>query len=127
MLVLTRRIGERLVINDNIWVKILSVKGRQVLIGIDAPEDISVHREEVKTMIDAEGTHKCNKDWRKKLQVYDMMTNRYSFDILDGSLHCMSQDGNHECGITMTTHDRLNLFINLTRLLETVSKGEYID
>lgn len=47
MLVLTRHIGENLVINDNIIVKIVAVKGGQVRIGIEAPKDVSVHREEI--------------------------------------------------------------------------------
>ncbi len=127
MLNLTRRIGERLIINNNTWVKILSVKGRQVLLGIDAPDNIPVHREEVQQRIDAEGSHKSNKTWRKTMQLYDMLTHRYSFDILDGSLHYWSEDNQHQGAMTLTQHERLNMFVNLTRLLETVSKGEYID
>ena len=47
MLILTRKPGETLVIQDNIRITILGVKGNQVRIGIDAPREISVHREEV--------------------------------------------------------------------------------
>lgn len=47
MLILTRRVGETLVIGDNVKVEILRVKGHQVRIGVDAPKDISVHREEI--------------------------------------------------------------------------------
>lgn len=47
MLILTRRVGEKLVIGDNVTVTVLSVKGRQVRIGIDAPRDVTVHREEI--------------------------------------------------------------------------------
>ena len=47
MLILTRRIGESIIINDNIKISILGVRGLQVRIGIDAPRDISVHREEI--------------------------------------------------------------------------------
>ena len=47
MLVLTRRIGEKLIIGDNVTVTMLGVKGRQVRIGIDAPRDVTVHREEI--------------------------------------------------------------------------------
>ena len=54
MLILTRRIGERLVIDGHIYVRILGVKGNQVRLGIDAPEDIPVHREEIQEKIDAE-------------------------------------------------------------------------
>ena len=47
MLVLTRRVGEKLVIGENVTVTILGVKGNQIRIGIDAPRDITVNREEV--------------------------------------------------------------------------------
>ena len=47
MLILTRRINESLVIGDNVTVTILGVKGNQVRIGVDAPRDVAVHREEL--------------------------------------------------------------------------------
>ena len=47
MLILTRRIGESLVADDDIVVTVLGVKGNQVRIGVDAPRDRAVHREEV--------------------------------------------------------------------------------
>lgn len=47
MLVLTRNVGETLVIGDDVRITILSVKGCQVRIGIQAPKDITVHREEI--------------------------------------------------------------------------------
>ena len=47
MLILTRRINESLVIGDDVTVTILGVKGNQVRIGVDAPRDVSVHREEL--------------------------------------------------------------------------------
>ncbi|MCL5974236.1 MAG: carbon storage regulator CsrA [Gammaproteobacteria bacterium] len=54
MLILTRRVGEVLVIDDDIKVYILGVKGNQVRIGIDAPDDISVHREEIYKLIQSQ-------------------------------------------------------------------------
>lgn len=47
MLILTRRVGESLVIGDNVNVTVLGVKGNQVRIGVNAPKDVSVHREEI--------------------------------------------------------------------------------
>ena len=47
MLILTRRIGESLIIDNNIIVKVLGDNHGQIKIGIDAPKDIPVHREEV--------------------------------------------------------------------------------
>jgi len=47
MLVLTRRIGEKLVIDDDVTIAILNVKGNQVRIGITAPPEVQVHREEI--------------------------------------------------------------------------------
>jgi carbon storage regulator len=57
MLVLTRSIGERLIIgNGEITLTVLDVRGNQVRLGIDAPKDISVHREEIFLRIQAETT-----------------------------------------------------------------------
>jgi carbon storage regulator len=47
MLILTRRVGEALMIGENISISVLGVKGNQVRIGIDAPKDVAVHREEI--------------------------------------------------------------------------------
>ena len=47
MLILSRRIGEKLIIGENVTVTILGVKGSQVRIGIEAPIDVSVNREEI--------------------------------------------------------------------------------
>jgi carbon storage regulator len=54
MLILTRKTGETIVINENIRVTVLAVRGNQVRIGIEAPEDVPVHRHEVQERIKAE-------------------------------------------------------------------------
>jgi len=55
MLILTRRIGESLAIGDSIQATVLGIKGNQVRIGISAPKDVPVHREEVYEQIKAAG------------------------------------------------------------------------
>ncbi len=47
MLILTRRVGETLMIGEDVSVTVLGVKGNQVRIGINAPQDVAVHREEI--------------------------------------------------------------------------------
>lgn len=54
MLILTRRVGETLMVGDDVNVTVLSVKGNQVRIGINAPKSLAVHREEVYQRIQAE-------------------------------------------------------------------------
>ncbi|NKF21527.1 carbon storage regulator CsrA [Solimonas marina] len=55
MLILTRRVGETVVIGDDVVVTVLGVKGNQVRIGVKAPRDVAVHREEIFERIKREG------------------------------------------------------------------------
>jgi len=54
MLILTRRVGETLMIGEEVSVTVLGIKGNQVRIGVNAPKDVSVHREEIYQRIQRE-------------------------------------------------------------------------
>lgn len=54
MLILTRRVGETLMVGDDITVTVLGVKGNQVRLGVNAPKDVAVHREEIYLRIQGE-------------------------------------------------------------------------
>lgn len=57
MLILTRRVGETVMIGDNVTVTVLGVKGNQVRLGVNAPRDVAVHREEIYERIRNEDEH----------------------------------------------------------------------
>ena len=54
MLIMTRRVGETLMIGDDVTVTVLGVKGNQVRIGVSVPKGVAVHREEIYQRIQAE-------------------------------------------------------------------------
>jgi len=58
VLILTRRIGENLMIGDDVKILILSQKGNQIRIGIEAPKEVAVHREEIYNRIQEEGDNR---------------------------------------------------------------------
>lgn len=66
MLILTRRVGETLMVGDDVTVTVLGVKGNQVRIGVNAPKEVAVHREEIYQRIqkekeDRDGHHSGNR------------------------------------------------------------------
>lgn len=66
MLILTRKIGERLMIGDDVHITVLGVKGGQVRIGVHAPPNVSIHREEIYERIQKERAAKKGRDqWKE--------------------------------------------------------------
>ncbi len=62
MLILTRRVGETLMVGDEVTVTVLGVKGNQVRIGVNAPKDVAVHREEIYQRIQREKDNADHQD-----------------------------------------------------------------
>ena len=65
MLILTRRVGETLMVGDDVTLTVLGVKGNQVRIGVNAPKDVPVHREEIYQRIQREKIQKLEEKQRR--------------------------------------------------------------
>ena len=73
MLILTRKVGQTIVIDGKIMVTIMETRGRQVRIAVNAPKDISVHREEIQKKVDSGLVHE-KKNHVKYESTYNMTT-----------------------------------------------------
>jgi carbon storage regulator len=62
MLILTRRVGESLMIGDDVTITVLGVKGNQVRVGVNAPKEVAVHREEILNRIEDAASQKAADD-----------------------------------------------------------------
>ncbi len=73
MLVLTRKLGESIAIDDHIKIRVVQIKGKQVRLGIEAPRDTKIHREEVYLAIQDQNQQSVNTDSEKTRQVAKLL------------------------------------------------------
>ncbi|MBN2688600.1 MAG: carbon storage regulator CsrA [Deltaproteobacteria bacterium] len=76
MLILTRKLGESIRIGDSIRITVSDVKGKQIRIGIEAPDDIAVHREEVYTIIQEQNRQAACHETITMIQLSEFWKNR---------------------------------------------------
>ena len=76
MLVLTRKIGEKIQIGDDICITIMEVKGKQVRVGIEAPAQVKVHREEIYQRIRQENINAANVDLTAFDRIRNLLTEK---------------------------------------------------
>ena len=80
MLILTRKLGESITIGDRIRVSVLGIRGRQVRLGIDAPSDVVVHREEIYVKIQEENRKAANNAKSDLLSMVKMIKGKIAGD-----------------------------------------------
>lgn len=73
MLVLTRKLGESIAIDDHIKIRVVQIKGKQVRLGIEAPKDTKIHREEVYAAIQDQNKESVNTSSEKSRQVAKLL------------------------------------------------------
>jgi len=73
MLVLTRKLGESIAIDDHIKIRVVQIKGKQVRLGIEAPKDTKIHREEVYLAIQNQNTESSKADAQKTRAVSKLL------------------------------------------------------
>ena len=73
MLILTRKIGESIAIDDNIKIRVVKIKGKQVRLGIEAPRETKIHREEVYQSIQDQNTESAQASTDKSRAVSDLI------------------------------------------------------
>ena len=80
MLVLTRKAGQNIAVGDKIRISVIEIKGRQVRLGIEAPDEMLIHREEVLLRIQAENQEAAGPSVEDLSQVLDLFTRRRDGD-----------------------------------------------
>lgn len=73
MLVLTRKLGESIAIDDHIKIRVVQIKGKQVRLGIEAPKDTKIHREEVYVAIQDQNQQSATVDADKTRSVAKLL------------------------------------------------------
>lgn len=73
MLVLTRKLGEGIAIDDHIKIKVVQIKGKQVRLGIEAPSHTKIHREEIYVAIQAQNEASVDTDAKKSHEVSKLL------------------------------------------------------
>lgn len=73
MLVLTRKLGESIAIDDHIKIRVVQIKGKQVRLGIEAPRDTKIHREEVYDSIQDQNKQSVHVDSASSKQISDLL------------------------------------------------------